>query len=226
VLKRGGFSRVILSAYGLREGLLYEHLNARSRAEHPLVAAAASFGAPTARTRAFGAALERWIAPLFETLPPAFERGRDRILRAAAARLADLGATFHPDQRDELMFDLVLRAPFAAVNHAERTFLAASIHHRYTKAAPENAPAYDRLLSQDQRAASAALGAAMRLGADISGRASSILEDFALTLERGRLTLSFKAQRAHLVTDQASKRLEPLAALLGVESQIVSGLRR
>jgi exopolyphosphatase/guanosine-5'-triphosphate,3'-diphosphate pyrophosphatase len=226
VLKRGGFSRVILSSYGLREGLLYEHLSARSRAEHPLVAAASSFGAPTQRAREFGAALEKWIAPLFESLPPAFERGRDRILRAAAARLADLGATFHPDQRDELMFDLVLRAPFAAVNHPERTFLAAAIHHRYTKAEPGNSAAYERLLSEEQRAASAALGAALRLGADISGRATALLEDFALEADGATVTLSYKANRAHLVTDQATKRLQPLADILGLRAQIVSGLRR
>jgi exopolyphosphatase/guanosine-5'-triphosphate,3'-diphosphate pyrophosphatase len=226
VLKRGGFSRVILSAYGLREGLLYEHLSPRSRAEHPLVAAAASFGAPSRRAREFGASLEKWIAPLFESQPAVFARARDRVLRAAAARLADLGATLHPDQRDELMFDLVLRAPFAAVNHPERTFLAAAIHHRYTKSAPINSAAYDRLLSEEQRTGAAALGAALRLGADISGRAQSILEDFALTTERGVLTLSYKANRAHLVTDQAAKRLEPLAAVLGLDRQIVSGLRR
>jgi exopolyphosphatase/guanosine-5'-triphosphate,3'-diphosphate pyrophosphatase len=217
---------VVLSAYGLREGLLYEHLNARSRAEHPLVAAAASFGAANPHRRAFGVALEKWISPAFEGLPPAFDRSRDRILRAAATRLADLGATFHPDQRHELMFDIVLRAPFAAVNHAERTFLAAAVHHRYTKSAPENAPAYDRLLSDDQRTAAAALGAAMRLGADISGRADSILDDFALSLDQGILTLSYKAQRAHLVTDQAAKRLEPLAAIIQARPQIVAGLRR
>ena len=40
------------------------------------------------------------------------------------------------------------------------------------------------------------------------------------------LTLSYKSNRAHLVTEQATKRLEPLASILGVESQIVSGLRR
>ena len=226
VLKKGGFTRVILSAYGLREGLLFEHLSPRARAEHPLVATAAAFGAPNPRTRAFGAALEKWIAPAFEELSPAFDRGRDRLLRAAAARLADLGATFHPDQRDELMFDLVLRAPLAAISHAERTFVAAAVHHRYTKWVPVNAPAYDRLLSEEQRGAAAALGAAMRLGADISGRASSLLEDFALTFAKGTLTLSYKANRAHLVTDQAMKRLQPLAGLLGVEVEIVSGLRR
>jgi exopolyphosphatase / guanosine-5'-triphosphate,3'-diphosphate pyrophosphatase len=101
-----------------------------------------------------------------------------------------------------------------------------TIHHRYSKQPPDNAPAYDRLLSEEQRAVAASLGAALRLGADISGRAQSILEDFALTVESNVLTLSYKANRAHLVTDQASKRLEPLGAILGMKTQIVSGIRR
>jgi exopolyphosphatase/guanosine-5'-triphosphate,3'-diphosphate pyrophosphatase len=163
---------------------------------------------------------------LFEAIPPAFGKARDRVLRGAAARLADVGATFHPDQRHELMFDFLLSAPFAAINHAERAFLAGAVHHRYTKAEPANAPAFTRLLSEEQRNAAQALGAALRLGADISGRAPAILDDFTLGLVGGKLTLSYKASRAHLVTELASKRLEPLAAVLGVEAQLLSGLRR
>jgi exopolyphosphatase/guanosine-5'-triphosphate,3'-diphosphate pyrophosphatase len=219
VMKHGGFSKVVLSSYGLREGLIFEHLSARSRATHPLVAAAEAFGAPSERARAFGAALEKWVSPVFEGRPPAFDDQRDPILRAAAARLADLGAALHPDQRSELMFDLVLRAPFAAVSHAERAFLAAVVHHRYAKAAPD-AEAYRKLLTEEQRAAAAALGFALRLGADLSGRARAILNDFSLTLERGAVVLTVKGNRAHLLTDQLAKRLDPLANALGVTAKI------
>jgi exopolyphosphatase/guanosine-5'-triphosphate,3'-diphosphate pyrophosphatase len=219
VMKHGGFSKVVLSSYGLREGLIFEHLSARSRAMHPLVAAAEAFGAPSERARAFGAALEKWVSPVFLGQPPAFDDQRDPILRAAAARLADLGAALHPDQRSELMFDLVLRAPFAAVSHAERSFLAAVVHHRYAKASPD-AEAYRKLLTEEQRAAAAALGFALRLGADLSGRARAILNDFSLTLERGAVVLTVKPQRAHLLTDQFAKRLDPLANALGVVAKI------
>ncbi|MES1203026.1 MAG: Ppx/GppA family phosphatase [Pseudomonadota bacterium] len=220
VLKRGGFARVILSSYGLREGLLYEHLSQRSRSAHPLIAAAEAFGAPSERARAFGAALEKWIRPVFSKQPAAFGEERDNLLRAAAARLADLGGALHPDQRSELMYDMVLRAPFAAIAHPERAFLAAAVHHRYAKGAP-HAPAYLKLLNEDQRVAAAALGYALRLGADLSGRSRALLQDFSLTIERNVLTLSVKPQRAHLITDQTAKRLEPLAQALGITFKIV-----
>jgi exopolyphosphatase/guanosine-5'-triphosphate,3'-diphosphate pyrophosphatase len=220
VLRRGGFSRVILSSYGVREGLLYEHLSSRSRAAHPLIAAAEAFGAPSERARAFGAALEKWITPVLIKRPPVFGEHRDTILRGAAARLADIGGALHPDQRSELIFDLVLRAPFAAIAHAERAFLAAAVHHRYSKSPPD-ALAYSRLLSVEHKAAAAALGYALRLGADVSGRARTLLNDFTLTLERGQLILAVKSNRAYLLTEQNMKRLDPLAQVLGVTAKVV-----
>ncbi len=217
VMALGAFDRVILSSYGLREGLLVENL---SRNLHPLVAGAESFAGAIPRTRAFGAALEKWLAPAFEALPVVFDRERDRVLRAAAARMADIGATLHPEQRGELIYELVLMAPFSGVSHAERAYLAAAVHHRYTRAPPERKDAYLRLLSEEQRRAAAALGAALRLGADLSGRAEPMLAAFGLNLSERGLTL--RADRAHgrVITEQAMKRLDALAAVLGVAAGV------
>jgi exopolyphosphatase/guanosine-5'-triphosphate,3'-diphosphate pyrophosphatase len=221
VLRAGGFEQVVLSAYGLREGLLMASMSAADLAVHPLVAAAESFGSLTRRARLFGIALSAWIDPVFEALPPAFSRARCRVLRAAACRLADLGATLHPDQRNGMMFDLVLRAPFPAIDHAERAYLAAAVHHRYTRAAPKS-PAYDKLLSDDLRRHAAGLGAAMRLGADLSGRSEGLLSAFDLRKLDDVLTLTTRSgERGVLITDQAGKRLEPLAQALGLKALVV-----
>lgn len=220
VLKAGGFETVVLSAFGLREGLLMGRLNAADLATHPLVAAAEALGSLTRRARLFGVALADWIDPVFEAAPPAFSRERCRILRSAATRLADLGATLHPDQRGEIMYDLVLRAPFPAINHAERAYLAASVHHRYTRAAPKS-PAYEKLLTDELRRHAMALGAAMRLGADLSGRSASLLPVFTLEKRGGDLVLSTAPARAALVTEQAGKRLEPVAQHLGLRAVLV-----
>ena len=120
------------------------------------------------------------------------------------------------------MFDLVLRAPFAGISHPERAFLAAAVHHRHTRAPPEGELAYDRLLSDEQRRAAAVVGAALRLGAELSGRSEKILAGFSLTLTKDRLTLATDAAHAHLLTDQVLRRLEPLAAALGVASRVVT----
>lgn len=220
VMALGAFDRVILSSYGLREGLLVQNLGDDLRPLHPLVAGAEAFAGAPPRTRAFGAALEKWLAPAFEALPSVFDRDRDRVLRAAAARLADIGAALHPEQRGELIYDLVLMAPFSGLSHAERVFLAAAVHHRYTRTPPGKADAYLRLLSEDQRRQAAALGAALRLGADLSGRAEPVLDAFDLSLADGRLTLRTDKIHGRIITEQALKRLDALAAVLNVPAGV------
>lgn len=219
VMQAGGFDRVILSAFGLREGVLIERMSKEALAIHPLIAAAEALAGRAPRARTFGRALETWLAPIFEGQPYVFAAPQERVLRGAAARLADVGGPLHPDQRVEIMFDLILRAPLAAISHEERAFLAAAIHHRYTKAQPRHAQAYLRLLSEERQAAAAALGAALRLGADLSGRSETLLARFEMSRGAGTLQLNVKKSAAHLVTETASRRLDAAAAALGLKSE-------
>ncbi len=219
VLLAGRFDRVVLSAFGLREGVLIERMSAEALSADPLIAAAEALAGRWSNARAFGRMLEGWIAPMFAAQPPAFSKRRDAVLRGAAARLADVGGPLHPDQRAEIMFDMILRAPLAAISHAERAFLAASIHHRYTKGAPNSSEAYARLLSEEQQSGAAALGAALRLGADLSGRSETLLSAFTVNLEDGMLSLRVKKKVAHLVTETAQRRLDYAAAALGLRAE-------
>jgi exopolyphosphatase/guanosine-5'-triphosphate,3'-diphosphate pyrophosphatase len=219
VMLEGQFERVIISAFGLREGVLIERMGPEALAEHPLIAAAEALAGRWTRASAFGRALEEWMAPMFVGQPIVFDKRRDVVLRGAAARLADVGGPLHPDQRIEIMFDLVLRAPLAAISHEERAFLAAAIHHRYTKAPPHHADAYHRLLNEDQQAAASALGAALRLGADLSGRNEKLLASFEVEAVDGKLVLRVKKRVAELATDQALKRLDAAAEALGLVSE-------
>lgn len=220
VMLSGNFERVVLSAFGLREGVLIEQMSAEALAVDPLIAAAEALAGRWSRARGFGQALEAWIAPAFKRAALVFSEARERVLRGAAARLADVGGPLHPDQRVEIMFDLILRAPLAAISHEERAFLAAAIHHRYTKAPPRHAEAYLRLLSEERRLAAAALGAALRLGADLSGRNQQLLEAFEVAAAEATLTLRVRKGFAHLVTETAQRRLDYAASSLGLSPQI------
>jgi exopolyphosphatase / guanosine-5'-triphosphate,3'-diphosphate pyrophosphatase len=222
VMLLGGFERVVLSAFGLREGVLIERMSAEALAVHPLIAAAEALAGRWTRAHGFGLALEHWIAPMFQGRPQVFAKAREKVLRGAAARLADVGGPLHPDQRVEIMFDLILRAPLAAIRHEERAFLAAAIHHRYTKAQPRHAAAYLRLLSEEQQAAAAALGAALRLGADLSGRSEALLANFDIAAVDAKLVLRVKKKVAHLVTETAMRRLDAAAAALGLSPETKS----
>jgi exopolyphosphatase/guanosine-5'-triphosphate,3'-diphosphate pyrophosphatase len=220
VMQAGQFDRVILSAFGLREGVLLERMSEEALATHPLIAAAEALAGRWTRTRAFGETLERWLAPLFNGQNYVFSKRRDEVLRGAAARLADIGGPLHPDQRIEVMFDLILRAPLAAINHEERAFLAAAIHHRYAKSPPRHADAYMRLLSDEGQAAAAALGAVLRLGADLSGRSEPLLAAVDAEAVDGKLVLRVKKKVAHLMTETVQRRLDHAASALGLTPEI------
>lgn len=219
VMNAGQFDRVVLSAFGLREGVLVERMSPEALAIHPLIAAAEALAGRWSRGQSFGRALEEWIAPIFDDAPAAFPKKREEVLRGAAARLADVGGALHPDQRVEIIFDMILRAPLAAINHEERAFLAAAIHHRYTKAPPRHADAYMRLLSDERQTAAAALGAALRLGADLSGRSETLLAAFEASAVDGKLLLRVKKKVAHLVTETATRRLDAAAQALGLVAE-------
>ncbi|MGE0594783.1 MAG: Ppx/GppA family phosphatase [Hyphomonadaceae bacterium] len=234
VLEIGGFQRVIISAYGLREGVLLDRMSAEALKADPLIASAEAFANLRARPAPFGAALADWIAPVFEAREPAFDAKRDPILRAAAARLANPETPVQPGQRGDVIFETTLRAPLAALSHHERAFLAASVHHRYTKAPPSLqddrdvrdservlSPVYEKLMTDEMRATALALGAALRLGSDLSGRCADILRQFSLRVQSGELVLRAKA--AHLAPENAGKRLDALAGALGLKGRIDLG---
>ena len=216
LIDRLSMEQITLSAYGLREGLLLEAMPEAFRSLDPLIEGCAALGARQGVAEDLGAALEDWLDRAFETLPTVFTSGRERILRSAACRLADLGARLHPDHRADLVFEQVLRAPISGMTHTERAFLAltAFCRHAPTATAPEEA-VLARVLSEDQQKRARALGAAMRLGCDLSGRSPALLSAANLSFSPSDVILTAKAASADLLLgEQTSKRASTLAQLL------------
>jgi exopolyphosphatase/guanosine-5'-triphosphate,3'-diphosphate pyrophosphatase len=206
----------------VREGLLFEAMSPDVREHDPLVEGCATLAAQDATAADLGPGLEAWLAPLWSGLPPLFKPERETTLLAAASRLASLGAHLHPDHRADLVFEQVLRAPIAGQTHAERAFLAIAAFNRYTAATTNPDPgAIARLLSPDQVARARALGAALRLGCDLSGRSAALLKPATLALDRTDLTLTVKSASADmLLGEQTAKRAGQLADALGLTLSI------
>lgn len=221
LIERLNLERIVISAFGLREGLIYEALPNLTRKLDPLVEGCAALGARQGAAEELGVALETWLAPFWAKLPSVFEGKRDGVMLAAACRLADLGARLHPDHRAQLVFDQVLRAPIAGMTHAERAFLAVAIHTRHTSGAPPEPETLNRLLNPERLERARVLGLAMRLGCDLSGRSPPLLAAAALTLEKGAAVLCAERANADLLLgEQTAKRLGVLAQALGVESKL------
>jgi len=207
--------RVVVSAYGLREGLLLERMPPEVRRRDPLLEGCEALTVGRGVAPELALALEAWMAPAFARLPPLFER-RDPILLAAACRLADVGARLHPDHRADLAFDQVLRAPVPGMNHVERCYLASAAFARYTATPTVREPeTVNRLLSSERRHRARALGSAVRLGCDLSGRNAALLDRASLAIEDDRLILRAQAGWADmLLGEQTAKRAATLATNL------------
>ena len=212
MIERLGLRRISVSAYGLREGLLLEAMPARVRGLDPLVEGCVALGARQGLSEDLGPALETWLNPAFAALDPVFP-GREPTLIAAACRLADLGARLHPDHRADLVFEQVLRAPIAGMTHAERGFLAVALFARHTASSnPPEPRIMSRILTDERHARALALGAAMRLGCDLSGRSADLLRRSTLAIAGGAVSLTADERWADmLLGEQTAKRASQLA---------------
>jgi exopolyphosphatase/guanosine-5'-triphosphate,3'-diphosphate pyrophosphatase len=221
LVERLDIQRVIISAHGLREGLLWEALPQEVRGRDPLVAGCAALGSRPAVSEALGQALEEWISPGFAKLDRLFD-GRDRLLLAAACRLVELGANLHPDHRADLVFRLVLRAPVAGVDHAERAFLACAAFGRHSAAAQTpDSTLVERLLSPERRQRARALGAGLRLGCELSGRSPELLARTRLDVKSDVVLLQAEPDWAPvLLGEQTARRAQALAELLGRQPRL------
>ncbi len=150
-----GVERVVLSAYGLREGVLFEAMPEACKVQDPLIEGCTAWSGREGANPQLGAAVEAWTAPAFAGLEPVLGV-REPVLVSAACRLADLGARLHPDHRADLIFAQVLRAPIPGMNHTERVFLATALFARHTAAGTvPQADLIARLLNPRGRAAGA-----------------------------------------------------------------------
>ena len=213
--------KVVLSAYGLREGVLFEAMSDDRRAEDPLIEGCAALSAREGVNPALGPAVEAWLAPAFGGLEPVLG-AREPVLLRAASRLADIGARLHPDHRADLIFHQVLRAPIPGMSHAERVFLATTMFARHTAAAtvPESY-LIARLLTHERMQRARALGAAIRLACDLSGRNPDLLARSSLEIRTSSVVVEAEpASASILLGEQTAKRAATLATLLERELKL------
>jgi exopolyphosphatase/guanosine-5'-triphosphate,3'-diphosphate pyrophosphatase len=207
---------VAISAFGLREGLYYEHISPKIRAEDPLLSACQSLERAQARFPGFGVELAQWLAPLIASVPPARQR-----LVEAACMLNDVSWNSHPDYREQSCFEAVYRANISGVGHRERAFIGAILLYRYksSKKKPREAPALT-ILSPEDREEARTIGHAIRLGAMISGSVPGVLASCSLEISDEAVTLTLAPAVAELAGEVMLKRLAALASTMGREFRL------
>jgi len=154
-------SEIDVSAYGIREGLLYEQMPEKLRARDPLIEAARMAEQISSRMPGFGKKLFTFLAPLYPDVTPE----RLRLIKAACL-LHDTTWRAHPDYRAEACFDNATRANLGGLDHPGRVFLGLALLHRYknSRSGSRLEPVF-RLLNDEELQDAEVLGKAMRFGA-------------------------------------------------------------
>lgn len=208
-------SCLVVSTYGIREGLLFDGLSEAERSKDPLIEEAREAGAGQHRFGQHGDVLDAWIDPLFEDTPEM------RRLRLAACLLADVAWQANPGFRADRAIEMALHGNWVAVDAAGRVIMAQTLASTFGRDRLDDRVA--KLCSSADLTRASCWGEAMRLGQRLSGGVASVLQRTRLSVHNGALQLHVRRGEEALVGDQVERRLVRLAEKLGREAAVVSG---
>lgn len=209
-------AQLIVSSYGIREGLLYSRLKASAKKRDPLTEEARCAGGGEHRFGQHGDLLDEWIAPLFE------DSAEMRRLRLAACLLADVAWQANPDFRADRGIEMALHGNWVAVNPSGRVIMAQALSSNFGRDRLPD-PRLTALCKDEKLRRAHCWGLAMRLGQRLSGGVASVLKRTRMTVENGTVQLNVRRGEEALIGDNVERRLVRLAEALGRQAAIVSG---
>jgi exopolyphosphatase / guanosine-5'-triphosphate,3'-diphosphate pyrophosphatase len=205
-------SELLISVYGLREGLLFDQLSQATRLEDPLIAAARHEGARLSRFAYHGDRIAEWIAAIFADDPQEIAR-----LRHAACLLADSVWNSHPEYRAEHAAELALEGNLLGVTAADRAMLAAALYAAYGGKSP-SPPLLALLAAAEQLKRAAKWGSAIRLAQRLDGGTGVGLSGVTLSMEGDKAMLDYQPGYEHLESATVRRRLRKLSEAMRTES--------
>ena len=209
-------SEIVVSVFGIREGLIFSELKPSVRKLDPLIEEARDAGGGERRFGQHGDLLDRWIAPLFDD-PAEMQR-----LRLAACLLADVAWQASPAFRADRAIEMALHGNWVAVRPGERVMLAQALSSNFGRQ-DLLAVRLSELCSQSQLRRADCWGVAMRLGQRLSGGVGSVLERTRLSCDDRTIRLHVRRGEEALAGDMVERRLIKLGEALDREVEVVTG---
>ncbi len=214
VARHLGSSELIVSAFGLREGLLYDDLTEYQRAQDPLITATREEGARQGRFPEHGDLLERWLAPLFDG-----ESVADARIRHATCLLADVGWRAHPEFRAERGVETALHGNWVGIDSRGRGMMAYALWTSF--GGQGMIPVISSICSASEIITAERWGLALRLGQRFSGGVADALVGSRLALASDRLELHVEQENAILYGEPVERRHKTLAGAFGAKAKLV-----
>lgn len=220
IIRRAKPREIVISAAGVREGLLYERLPPAERRIDPLLSATRELEATFARAPGYGDDLVNWT-DAFMASGEIDETDEERRLRHAACLLSDIAWRAHPEYRAERAINIVTQGTFVSIDHPGRAFLSLAIVFRHE--GPEGAEglaALRSLLTTRLFMRARILGAIMRVAYLLSASMPGVLPRTRLRFADRVVMLTLPADHADLASERVLNRLKALGRLLGADAQI------
>jgi exopolyphosphatase/guanosine-5'-triphosphate,3'-diphosphate pyrophosphatase len=209
---------VVVSTFGLREGLLYQDLAEAERARDPLIEGVQHIVGGQTQVPGYAEALLGWSDGAFPDEPEA-----ERRLRHAACLIAGTGWASNPDFRVIEAEEMALHGSWIGLDAADRAVMAMALHVGLG-GDPLAPPAILTRLAPPARLDRArAWGFALRLAQRLGGGSPRALARLPLRREAdGGLVLAIPPQFAALADARVERRLARLALALGTTGTIES----
>ena len=220
IIHQGWPKSIVVSAAGVREGVLFERLKSRERDTDPLIEATAEYERLRARSPGHGEDLRRWT-DAFMAAAGLDETEDEQRLRHAACLLSDISWRAHPDYRSSQALNMIANASLIGIDHIGRAFLALAVAYRYANGSDGGNASLRSLVSARLLDRARILAAGMRVAFIMSAGMAGVLPRMPLGCTRSAVSLTVTEADADLVSDRVMNRLRQLARLIGREGAIM-----
>jgi exopolyphosphatase/guanosine-5'-triphosphate,3'-diphosphate pyrophosphatase len=219
IIRKAKPKEVVISAVGVREGLLYERLDPAQQKLDPLLYAAQELNALASRAPRHAQDLCEWTDQFVQSTHLE-ETPEEKRLRYAGCLLADVSWRAHPDYRAEHSLNIVSNSSFMGIDHTGRSFLALATSYRHLGLDENVSPEIRALVSSRMLDRARLLGGAMRVAYIISAAMPDVLPRVPMVCNKQKLVLTLPVDLAGLASDRLQNRMKQLARLIGREPVI------
>lgn len=209
LIKRLQPRKVVVSSWGLREGLVFSGLAPHARAQDPLIAGVSTFAASRGASPTLAAMIASWT---LDCLPRG--HGHEERWRLAATMLALASMQVEPNLRLRVGVEWALHKRWIAVPPEGRAMLAAAICGNANRIdLPEEVASLAEPAALER---AIGWGLAIRLCRRLGNCSRNAFRQTSLHTENGHLVLSLERGRAALFGQPNEKDLATLANRFGL----------
>lgn len=213
IVNRLDADRIVISACGVREGVIYDRLSEDEKRIDPLTSLTRYF-ARTSRASIVPSAQRLWhfLAPAWSSVGIGNER-----LWKAAMRLSHTSLIHHPEIRAERSAVSAMGMPWRGLTHRERTMLASALYFRHGGRSSE---LYNfvpvSLMGEDDMLEARRVGLGLRFALELDPNGRAVLPRAELRVDGDTLSLRLTEPDRSFWGRSPEKRFSRFAAALSL----------